>query len=305
MFEGNEVGCPVGYLSPETRDGEFLDGKKKLLFKRSIDILEVIKQICKKHGLRYFAAYGTLLGAIRHKGFIPWDDDMDLWMPREDFDRFQEVAARELPKRYFLQTPVTDPAYVLDVIKVRDSLSTATEQWRLDRKLRMNMGLWVSIFPLDGRYDSDFNAESPIAGKWLLTKIQDFAFRHDNKSIKYWLAHVLARILVFFIGVKRLNRWKNRINYNRPFRGSEHCASLYCLRGYTELNVRTAIFNKAMEVPFEYTTICVPEEYEEVLFNLYGDWHKLVKGSADHAYADLELDVPYKEYVSRKYGWIP
>ena len=76
-------------------------------------------EICEKYHLRYFVAFGTLLGTVRHKGFIPWDDDIDVGMPREDYERFLQIAQKECGEEYFLQTVDTDPEYHLYFAKLR------------------------------------------------------------------------------------------------------------------------------------------------------------------------------------------
>ena len=292
---------PEGYLSPEIRDGEALDMKKKKLFKVSIDILEEIKRICERHNLRYFAAYGTLLGAVRHKGFIPWDDDMDLWMPRSDLIRFKQVAQQELSPHYFMQATETEPEMPLDIVKIRDNRTTATVQWQLDAKQHINMGIWVSIFPLDGCPDSDYRAEPIIGRRYYIRFLIDRAFNRKFSTLRFYFYHLLARLVVSVVGIRRLCARRDR--FCPKFDKSEKCTSLWCLRGYNEFSCPTAVFKEWIDVPFEYTTIRIPKDYETILCALYGDWHVPIKGSADHEYADLEPDIPWRDFLIQKYGW--
>ena len=90
---------------------------------RILDILVEIDKVCRKHGIGYWIDFGTLLGAVRHGGFIPWDDDLDIAMTSEDFQKFLEIAPKELPPTLFLQTKSTDPSYNMPVNKVRDKES--------------------------------------------------------------------------------------------------------------------------------------------------------------------------------------
>ena len=197
---------PEGYLNPEVRDGEFLDTKKKKLFKVSLEILEEIKSICEKHNLQWFAAYGTLLGAVRHKGFIPWDDDIDLWMTRSDLIKFEQVARMELPSHYAVQTQYSDPDYEWDIVKIRDSKTTMLADKPDGRK--MNMGIWVSIFPLDGRPQTDNIAQGIFRIKWFYERIWNMSSRRRNKTMRDYVRTIAAKFLVALLGGKELLRVK-------------------------------------------------------------------------------------------------
>lgn len=91
------------FLTPENRCEFWVDESRKMLWKIELDIMEEIDGICKRHDIKYSILGGALIGAIRHKGFIPWDDDMDIGMLREDYNRFLEVAPKELSERFFFR----------------------------------------------------------------------------------------------------------------------------------------------------------------------------------------------------------
>ena len=99
------------YFLGETRDGFYIEPMMKCAWAAQLEVMCVIKQICEKYDIPYFAYYGTLLGTIRHKGFIPWDDDMDICMLRKDYQRFLEVAPRELTGEYHINSPYTQDKY--------------------------------------------------------------------------------------------------------------------------------------------------------------------------------------------------
>lgn len=115
--------------------------------KIELEILDELDRICKLKQIPYQLAYGTLLGAVRHKGFIPWDDDIDVFMERNDYERFLQEGAPELGNEYFLQTCYTDPNTVIQFAKIRKKGTIYAE--RSDSASVICNGIWVDIFPLD------------------------------------------------------------------------------------------------------------------------------------------------------------
>jgi lipopolysaccharide cholinephosphotransferase len=130
-----------------------------------LELLQEIDQVCQKHGFTYYLYYGTLLGAIRHHGFIPWDDDADIIMPRHDYERFLEVARIELPARYFVQDYRSDPYYRNPFAEIRKEGTCCIVPEH--RHIRMHQGIFVDIFPLD---------ELPRSriGKWAMWNVPHF-----------------------------------------------------------------------------------------------------------------------------------
>lgn len=112
------------------------------------EILDVIHQVCTEHGLRYSLAYGTLIGAVRHKGFIPWDDDIDLMMPREDYEKLLTIWNEAAPKGYILQNTRTDPDFTQNFTKIRKDHTTFL-QGESEREKHYHKGIFVDIFPGD------------------------------------------------------------------------------------------------------------------------------------------------------------
>lgn len=115
---------------------------------KQLDILEEIDRLCRRHSISYWLDGGTLLGAVRHGGFIPWDDDIDIAMRREDMERFAAEAAGELPPDLFLQTRATDPEVELPIVKVRDMNSFYVEAGD-NFAAGYQKGLYVDVFPFE------------------------------------------------------------------------------------------------------------------------------------------------------------
>lgn len=115
---------------------------------RMLELLCEIDRICKKHGIRYWLSSGTLIGAVRHGGFIPWDDDLDIEMMREDYDRLMDILPTELPSTMALQNHRTDHTYFFFYAKVRDRRSLLSEGNNYDRMWK-EQGIYIDIFPLE------------------------------------------------------------------------------------------------------------------------------------------------------------
>lgn len=112
-----------------------------------LQILIDFHEFCKQHGLQYYLIGGALLGAIRYQGFIPWDDDIDVAMPRDDYERLQEIWVAESPKGYFLQSGKTDVQFSRCILKIRKDGTHLTE--RTSRNVPMHDGIYIDIFPID------------------------------------------------------------------------------------------------------------------------------------------------------------
>ena len=122
-----------------------------------LDMLIEFDAICKKHKLQYWLDSGTLLGAVRHQGFIPWDDDIDLSMPIEDYQKFLKLAPNELSSEIFLQNTQTDKDFKFDYSKLRSNKASIVEFHEKDRQINYHQGVFVDIFPMLAIENTDAN----------------------------------------------------------------------------------------------------------------------------------------------------
>ncbi len=129
-----------------TEEREITLEQIKQVHKPMVDILIHVDKICRKNDLKYWLDSGTLLGAVRHKGFIPWDDDLDICMPVEDYDKFLEIAQNELPDYMFVQTKKTDKYYKRDFAKIRSNKGKVVEIIEGENE-KYHQGVYIDIFP--------------------------------------------------------------------------------------------------------------------------------------------------------------
>jgi len=138
-----------GFFDQEVRDGFYLDTTMKTLWAAELEVLQKVAEVCDRHGLKWYAAYGTLLGAIRHEGFVPWDDDMDIWVKRPDYNILMQVLPKELPEGYLVRSPLTEEGYdqYHTCLNNGNGISIAKEWLEQYHGCPFTVGL--DIFPLD------------------------------------------------------------------------------------------------------------------------------------------------------------
>ena len=140
---------PKEYFNPEMRCGYMVDRTMKSMWAAQIEVLARIAEICERHNLHFFAMFGTLLGAVRHKGFIPWDDDLDIGMLREDYMEFLQVAGQELPPEYQILCVYTDPDGVSCIARVANGIRVDLAGKRMEEYHGCPFVVGIDVFPLD------------------------------------------------------------------------------------------------------------------------------------------------------------
>jgi len=121
-----------------------LQKAQKIMFETLVEL----DRICQKYNINYWLSSGTLLGAVRYKGFIPWDDDLDICMLKDDYDKFLNVAQKELPAHMFLQTNSTDKFFPYDFAKIRHNKGKIIEKHEVNKNVKYNQGIFIDIFPM-------------------------------------------------------------------------------------------------------------------------------------------------------------
>jgi len=262
-------------------------------------------RVCKKHDIQYFASGGTYLGAIRHKGFIPWDDDIDLMMTRENYKKLLAVAD-EFQHPYFLQNKYSDPCCRAMCSKLRNSDTTAYEQEEIGTKMKYNKGVFIDIFPLDCVPDDEAEKKQYLQDVWE-AKQQLFSlgkklgiYTADNRQPQKFVKETLYKLLS-----KRRERkvslYKEKMrNLENVLDRYNHLKTKYLYSfsfDYVEKDLKPAeAYETLIEVPFEFMTIPVGAGYDLALTKKYGNWHEFVKGAACHSGLFVDTDKSYLEY---------
>lgn len=237
-----------------------------------LGILRSVRDFCEKEGLRYFLAGGTLLGAVRHKGFIPWDNDIDIAMPRPDYEMFIERFKAQGP--YRVMKPENDNDYIYPFIKVVDTRTRLVER-AVGMKIS-GLGLYIDIFPVDGFGDDERQAKELILKAY--REGYHIAYTAGKDAGLSFVQKVMrtvrkVRYAAFGGRERSFEKLKKRLQSN-PFDSSAFVGSTYGLRVERELIKREA-FACTVPVRFEDGMYAAPSGWDEYLTNMYGDYMKL------------------------------
>ena len=265
-----------------------------------LEMMKTLAAVFEKNGLRYALYCGTLLGAIRHRGFIPWDDDVDLVMPLEDYRRFLRLAAKELPRGYVVLTPENSDTHIIPWAKV--FLDGTTMMSKSQAAYDTHWGVYIDIYPMIG--------ECPVR---VLRKMQTIAIRF----VKLLLS------LDYFLCLSRIS-WKGRLFRVLPLslrRRIANCLLHLCMRPMEKSrrigSVDAALFcgkydrswwEHMIKVPFEDAEFVVPAEYDRILTRMYGDYMtpppKAWRYGHDYGAGDMIYDThkDYREYRKELLG---
>lgn len=247
---------------------EILDELKRT----ELEILLEIVKICEKHNLTYFLIGGTLLGAARHKGFIPWDDDLDIAMPREDYNRFISICNQELSKDYFLHNHITDPKYWLSFTKIRKN-NTVFDEKEIS-KIESHKGIFIDIFPLDNgnKQKSMFqDIQAFISKRISAVLLRKRGIASNNSSMKM----KIALFILYPIKMQTLSKIQQKIMKWNKNSNSKYFINLSSSYNYIKQTIPKEKYFPPVKIEFEGKLLNAPNDYDYVLSRIYGDYMKL------------------------------
>lgn len=283
------------FFKEEVRCDFLVDQKRKKIWAVELDLLLKFDEICKKHNLKYFLGGGTLLGAIRHDGFIPWDDDIDVNMPRDDYEKFIKIASKELQQPYFMQTPYTDKGYYFSFAKMRNS-NTASISHAFKYQ-SFNQGICIDIFPYDNMLPE--TAESVYNQIVPLIENNSLYMRRSNPNLTEEEVQRINNSLKLdpLETYKKIQALASQYNSE----DTEYIGNAVCtVFNWKKSIYRKDLFQETIPHKFESITVQIPKGYLEYLEIHYGDWNKLPpieKRGIWHNLVTIEPDIPYKDYL--------
>ena len=286
---------PKDFFESEVRCGYEVSSRMKKVWAVELDLLAEAKRVFDKYNIRWFAIGGTLLGAARHKGYIPWDDDIDIAIPRTDYERFRSIAREEFSHPYFFQDEFNSPGLLCGHAKLRNLDTTMVLSSHLEEqmgKMSFNMGVFIDFFPVDNIPD-----EIEEKNEWIkkLKKVGRNAwhlrwYTHRGRFVEDKKARfVVLRFLLSMIRnpdyfFKKYNRLLSKYSDASTYKSCLYC--LFCrenagktrwMWNSADLDTKNMIF-----LPFEFINIPCPSNYDAVLTQTYGNWHEMKQVNSVH-----------------------
>lgn len=266
-------------------------------------LLRQFLSVCEKLDLTYYLVCGSALGAVKYGGFIPWDDDIDVALPREDYETFCRDGPRLLPDWCFLQNYHTDPEFHLLGSKLRDSRTTYVEA--MTERMNIHHGVFIDVFPLDGMWnnDSDYRSFRRKRAKFDAARRVRLSYNRLSPSNVLMFRTNLYWLLFKIFGYKK-NTAEEIASFDKfvsSFPAAE--SNIWCNHANSASPKEFAAkeqYGDGATMKFEGLSVRVPAEYDAYLTQKYGDWRGDIppgEQKGHHYFADCNLHKPYTEHI--------
>lgn len=249
------------------------------------ELLKCFIDVCEKLDLNYFLARGSVIGALKYKGFIPWDDDIDVAMTRKDYEVFLKLAQELLPENIFLQNYRTDPNFPHNYSKLRNCDTTYIEKGV--EHLKMNHGVFIDVFPIDG---------------YPKTKVKQFFYKYRKKFLA-WQYFCALNDEEEPLRVRIRNKFFKLLGFHKCIYKAigkfDSLVSKYPLEDFSK-QPENYFINGAIQTEFEGITVKIPKDYDAYLTYKYGNWRADLPKEQQvghHYYTVCDLEKPYTEYI--------
>ena len=271
----------------EPKEGFYVEEKMKRAWAAQIEVLKVIEEICKRHGLTYYAEFGTLMGAVRHKGFIPWDDDVDITMKRHEYEQFLTYAMKELPEEFVCMTVYTEDDYKEMFARIVNSREISFSEERLEKFHGCPWVVGVDIFPMDyvSRNQEEVEVQSilvkVVSNAKLALQNGDADVEEKLKLVEEYCAVKLDREKPM---VQQLVKLLDRLCALYHEEEGDELALMHNWIMWGTNRRKKEWYDEVVWLPFENTTISAPAGYMEVLQKMSGPAWKIPIRASEHEY---------------------
>lgn len=261
-----------------------------------LEMIRDIDKICRKNNIEYYLSYGSCLGAVRHQGFIPWDDDFDIMLKYDQYQKFIQVCEDQLDKKkYFVQTPESEKNYYLSFAKIRNIKTTLIEEGNKNEDIIR--GVYIDVFPLVG-------CPAGKLKRKLLEINRALVLSANRNIINNKFLYFIFKLILKIFGKESIINYctKQCIKYNCSDY-SEVC-SVFDGDSFQIGKTTNKILGKPKYVQFENLKLPIPEHYDQYLTNIYGNYMKIPTHdeivAKEHTPYFLDLNLPYEEYKKKR-----
>ncbi len=289
------IDFPKDFFKSETRSGFLVTEERKKVWAVQLDLLYELDRICKKNGINYLIDSGTLLGAVRHKGFIPWDDDIDLIMLREDYERLIKISEHEIKKPYFFQYYRNDNFYFRGHSQFRNSDTCGALRHELLNET-FNQGIFIDIFPVDSVSEDMIKLKEQFDGLTDCYQILECIKSKVPKS-----NGIMSAVKYCFLKWRFLKIHDKYENYAVMNDGMSEYIDKVAFRGKIHkkfYHIRKNIFDDTIHLQFEFLTLPAPKDYDGLLRVYFGD-NYMIPSRAPSCHAEICFNVE-KSYADVK-----
>lgn len=252
-----------------------MDNQLRKLQLLQLEILKDVDQICNSNNLKYYLVGGTLLGAVRHKGFIPWDDDVDIAMYRQDYTELQNIIEKNYKEKYFIQNSYSDQKYSRFLPKIRLNGTLQVEKG-IDG-IDSHQGVYIDVFPLD--YVSKKSGLALNIRGWIIRIL--YAYKtmriNTNKDMIKWkrIIKILFRWITYLIPDKLANRLFDFVCTMEKHRDCQYTTSFLSGYGWKRQMFQNNVYGEGTKLEFEGYSFNAPLQYEKILESLYKKYWEL------------------------------
>lgn len=297
------------FFLPEVREGFVVSAEMKKIWAVELDLLNIFARVCNEHHLKWFAHAGTMLGAVRHQGFIPWDDDIDVVMPRDDFERLNELGPSVFIHPYFYQNENTDPFFAKNFARLRNSMTTAIVADRVYYQYPFNQGIYIDILPIDNipdnleerrSYYDNLTILNAKSSQWrdMIHFYHPYRTRGWRKRVKYYVKHLYFKYLA---GKKGDYKYYMQQHHDLVMKyddtDTEYVGETI-IPPLGRWEWKKEWVDNVVYMPFEMLSIPVPVGFAECLEAGFGkDWRIPKQVGALHGSILFDVDKTYTEYL--------
>lgn len=304
------------FFKGEEIDNFFVDSTMKRYWAASIETLEEIDKVCKKHGITWYADGGTLLGTVRHRGFVPWDDDMDIAMKRSDYELFLQIAQSELPEHYMVLNSDSEKYWVNNAASVSnwdEDQYVTLETCRLVKYHGCPFPIGIDVFPLDYMYRDKQQEELRdrlLMGIWYAIAAIDQELGENQIRQRVYTIETVAQFKLpdwngdYKVLKRELRHFSDTVMQLCPEEEADELAELrwFLLGEYPEARFRKEWYKEVIYMPFHGFQMPVPREYDKILKGTYGDYMTPVQGTASHSYPKFKNWLAFLENWRKETG---